>query len=385
MAISPVRTARVVAAPIVTTIRVSGQTAARDFANIVAPRMVGPESNRPLILLRLIPTGTMVKKGDVIAEIDGQSLADHADDVHSTVVQAEADVKKRKAEQEVERVNLQQNVLIAKSTFDKMRVDAGAAEIRTAIDQELIKLDLEEAGAAHKQLAEEVPLKRDSQSAELKILDYTRDRHARHRDRHRRDVTRFTIHAPMDGMAVTQSIFRGGEFLPIGEGDQVYPGQLILKVVNRRTMQVEGTINQAEIGNFRIGQTAKVTLDAFPGLDFTGKVHSIGAIAVGGRRQQSYIRNIPIQVMIEQQHERLIPDLSAAADVKIASTESDATVPLAAIHTENGKSVAYVRQGGRFVRREVELGAHNNIQVAVLAGLSVDEEVALNYEPSAAK
>jgi len=42
-----------------------------------------------------------------------------------------------------------------------------------------------------------------------------------------------------------------------------------------------------------------------------------------------------------------------------------------------GKPVVYVKEGAGFRRREVQLGSRNNTQVAVLAGLSAGEEVAL--------
>jgi multidrug efflux pump subunit AcrA (membrane-fusion protein) len=378
-AIIPLRTAKAVSGVLNATIRVSGQTAAREYVNVTAPRLVGPESNRPLVILKLAQSGTMVKKGDLLLQIDGQSLLDHIDDVHSTVVQAESDIKKRRAEQAVEWENLQQSVRVAKAQMDKLKVDAKASEVRTAIDQELIKLSVEESEAQYNELLKEVELKRVSQAAEMKILDYTRERHTRHRDRHKKDVQRFTITSPMDGLAVVQSIWRGGEFQPIGEGDQIQAGQLIVKVVNPRSMQVEGNINQAESGSFRIGQHANVTLDAFPGVTLKAKVYSIGAIAVGGFRQQAYIRSIPVRIAIEDFDPRLIPDLSAGADVVVEAPDST-MVPLAAIHHENGRQIVYAKDGGRYVPRDVKLGLRNEIHAAVASGVNPGDEVALNYE-----
>jgi multidrug resistance efflux pump len=305
--------------------------------------------------------------------------------VHSTVVQAEADIKKRQAEQAIEWENLQQSVRLAKAELDKIRTDAKATEVRTAIDQELIKLSVEEAEAAYKELLAETQLKKISQASELKILDYTRERHTRHRDRHKKDLTRFVVTAQMDGLVVIQSLFRSGEFVSLSEGDQVFPGQLVAKIVKPQSMQVEANINQAESDRFRIGQEASITLDAFPGSKFRGKIYSIGAIAVAGSRQNAYIRSIPVRIAVEQWDPRLIPDLSAGADVKVDQTEAAAVVPLGAIRQEAGKLLAYVKQGAQFVEREVKVGKRNLTDAAVVSGLSAGEEVALNYEPPAVK
>lgn len=97
-----VPTAVVTRGPLAATTRLNGQTSARNYRNITAPALRGPESNRPLVLLELADSGTLVKKGQVIARIDAQSLADHVDDVHDTVLQAENDIRKRRAEQALE-------------------------------------------------------------------------------------------------------------------------------------------------------------------------------------------------------------------------------------------------------------------------------------------
>lgn len=381
----PIKTATVTQGALESRLRVSGVTAAVNYMNVSAPRLFGPEAGRPLVLLTLPPTGTMVKKGQTIVVIDGQSLQDHADDVNSTVVQAEADIKKRRAEQAVEMENLQQNVRVAKAELDKLRVDARASEVRTVVDQELIKLAVEEADAAHKELVEQLRLKKISQDAEMRILNYTRERHARHRDRHQKDVYRYKITAPMDGMFVVQNLFRGGEFVPISEGDQVWPGQQLAKVVDPSSMQVEGTINQAEIGRIRIGEPAEIGVDAFPGLTLKGRVFSIGALAVSGVLQQAYLRTIPVRIMIDEIDPRVIPDLSASADVLVGKTENATMVPMGAVRDENGKQFVYVKDGSKYVKREIKIATRNDLTASVESGLSAGDEVALNYEVATVK
>ena len=166
------------------------------------------------------------------------------------------------------------------------------------------------------------------------------------------------------------------------EGDQVGPGQSFMKVVNPASMQVEAKANQAESSELRIGQPVIVRLDAFPGLQFNGRVSSIGALATGGWMQNNYIRTIPVNIQIEGSDPRLIPDLSAAGDVLVAKAEQVVCVPLAAIHQHNGRTTVLSGQGGAtvlsFEERQVTLGIHNGKEVAVLSGLTAGAEVKLN-------
>lgn len=370
-------TARIGTGTLVSTLRVNGTTSARNFENVSAPMTRGPEAGRPMVLEKLVPAGSMVKKGDIIAQIESTAAKDHIDDVVPMVDQAQLDIDKRRSEQMVDLESLVQQARVAKAALDKAKLDLGAAEIRAAIDQEILKLDVEEAASQYQELQANIEQLKQLHAAELRILEITKQRQKMHLDRHLTDFRRFTIKAKMDGLVVLQSIFRGGEMAQIAEGDQVGPGQGFMKVVNPNSMQVDATINQTESSLIRVGQAARIVLDAFPGLELKGKVYSIGALAVGGWRQQYFIRNIPIRLAIEGADPRVIPDLSAAGDVITGKVENATLAPLSAVEAVNGKQYVYVRTPGGFERRAVQLGASNHLQAAVLSGLQAGDEVRL--------
>ena len=374
------KTSKVVVGPFELRMRVSGQTSARNYSNVTVPRLVGPESNRPMMLTMLAPAGVLVKAGARVAEIDAQSMIDHIDDVHSTVLQAQSDVTKRKAEQGIEWENLQQSLRVAKSTLEKAKLDASSGETLTPIDRELLKLSVDEAQAAYDELRTDLSFKEASQKAELAVLQYTLERHTRHRDRHKRDAERFKVNTPLAGMIVMQSVYMGGEPRQIQEGDQIYSGQSVMKVVAQNSMQVEGNISQTDSQMFRVGQEAKIGLDAFPGMTLKGRIYSLGAIAAAGFRSTNFIRNVPVRIEILGMDHRLIPDLSASADVLLEQQASATLVPRAAVVAEKGKHFVYVRQGSQFEKRAVELGPRNYTDQVVTAGVKQGEEVALNYE-----
>ncbi len=379
-AIPAIRTAKAHLAPLQQTVRINGVTTARNFVNITVAKLMSPEGNSPLTILRMAPSGTLVKKGQVVLEIDGQSRMDHIEEVDSFVVQAQGDVVKRQAEQALELENLMQSVRVAKSELDKVNLDSKLKELRTALDQELIQLSVEEANAKYTQLLKDVDFKKQSFASEMKILQFTTERHTRHRDRHKGDLKKFIVTASMDGLAVVQPIFRGGENDTIKIGDVVTPGQLVMKIVDPKSMQVEANINQTEVSQFRIGETADITIDAFPSLAFKGKLYSVGALAVMSGRQQSFIRTIPVRVAIEGFDPKLIPDLSAAAEILIGTSEEKAVlIPRGAIYEEAGKSFVFAKKGSDFVKREVKTGAMNDTLIAIESGISDGEEVALNY------
>jgi hypothetical protein len=86
-----------------------------------------------------------------------------------------------------------------------------------------------------------------------------------------------------------------------------------------------------------------------------------------------------VRVDIDRSDPRVIPDLSASADVIIAGPTDGLIVPREAVAESAGKSVVYVRRNaGGFAPREVEIAGENNTQVALSGGLQEGEEVALS-------
>jgi multidrug efflux pump subunit AcrA (membrane-fusion protein) len=370
------RTTKVVVGPFERTLRIGGVTSALKYSNVTAPRIRGFESGSQMELLTLAKSGAWVSPGEVLAQIDPGTLNDHVDDLKATIEQSDLDVKKREAEQGVEMENLSQTLRVAQASVNKARLDNQAAEVRTDIERELLKLSLEEAEAKNKQSQLDIPEKKTVHAAEIKILGFTKERHVRHHARHTNDIKAYTMRSSMKGMVVLSSTYRGGgESRQIQTGDQIMPGQPLMKIVDPASMQVEATINQAESMEIRIGQMASIGFDAFPGLALKGKVYSIGALAAGGWRQNYFIRSVPVRLTIEGVDPKLIPDLSAFADVVLEKKENSTLAPLEAIHEENGKNYVYLKQGEQWVRKEVTLGASNNLYAVVTAGLSGGEEV----------
>ncbi len=317
-------------------LRLSGHTSARRYANISAPLTAGLE-NRSLELTYLVAAGAPVKKGQLLAQLDAQSIASHVEDLAGQVKQAKSGIEQRQAEQAVEWETLQQSLRQAKAESEKAKADSEKAKAEsekakaesekakmdasrqsgtlTNIERELLRLNVEETEARYTKLQETVKLQKASFEAEMRILELSRELEQRRHDRYARDLRQFELKAPMDGLAVMQSAPRGGESGPVQQGDRIAPGQLLMKVVDVESMQLEARANQAESGLLHIGQRVNVRLDAYPGVSFPGHIYSIGPLAVGNGEQSYYIRNIAVDVAIDGSDPKLLPDLAASGDV----------------------------------------------------------------------
>ena len=331
-----------------------------------------------LSLQKIAPAGTLVKKGEVIAEFDRQYMQTRLDDYEASVAQQESDYRKSEAEVEVTRDAHNHSIEQARAGLEKSQLDMKAAPVLSAIQAERTRLALEEAQAQYRQVEAEVPYQRVSEQAQLKQAQLEVKEAEIELRRTRNNVDKLLIKAPIDGMVVLLNVYRSGGMGQVKEGDELHSGQPFIQIVDTRSMVINAKVNQVDVEKLRIGQRAKVTFDAFPGLELPARVYSIGTVAKSRQFRRDYVTEIPVKLKLERTEKRVIPDLSVAADV-ILEEESGATrVPVSAVHTDagTGRSYVYVKNGKRFERREVELGMRNNLWVAVRSGIQPGEEVA---------
>ncbi|HSW51498.1 MAG TPA: HlyD family efflux transporter periplasmic adaptor subunit [Bryobacteraceae bacterium] len=387
-AVQAVPTAVIRTGSVERSLRITGQTTARNFASITVTSFRGqPGMGRGgnLVLTTLAEGGSMVKTGDVVAELDTESMLTTIDDMKASNEQAELEIERLKAQQALDWESLQQTVRSAKANYDRAALDFKKAEVLTPIEQELLRLALEQAEAVYKQQLFSLDFKKTSLAAVMRISELSLDRLRLRFERTLNDMKTFTFRAPMDGMVVLQSLERsGGSQAQYAAGDAVNPGRSFMKIVDLSSMQLDGLANQTASSELRVGQTAVVTLDAFPELTFPATIYSVGAMARSSRMESFYFRTVPVVVQIEGQHPRLLPDMSGAADVLLESEQNTPLVPLEAIHSEEGRTFVYVRVPTGFEKRFVEVGVRSAAEGAVLSGLQAGDVVALAEPPPAA-
>lgn len=377
-----VRTVRTQRGPLRASLRLSGTVAARNFASIAAPRLQGPDTGRGLVLVYLVGHGSQVSAGDVLARIDGQSIRDHLVDVEAQLAQARLDVAGGKARLAAEFESLRQSARSAKASYERWVQDMLALSVHPAVDQELMKLNAEEAEAVYYTLQEELDTLWERQATQLRVADLDFERQFRHRNRHLADIERMEIRAPISGQAILRTTYRNGQERQVKLGDELHSGQPFLRIVDLSVMQVEATMNQAEVNLVRLGQPAVVRFDAYPDLVLNGRVDSVGIMALGGRQTEFYIRRVPVRIAIEGSDPRVMSDISASADVLVADEPDAILAPREAIQENGGRQVVYLKQGDGFVEREVEIGATNATQAAVKSGLEEGDEIALHVPSS---
>ena len=154
------------------------------------------------------------------------------------------------------------------------------------------------------------------------------------------------------------------------EGLHFQPGDTLFRIVDTSNMWVMAEVYEQDLAFVKVGDSAKVTVNAWPGQPFDGKITFIYP-SVGKESRTARLR-----IEVANPDGRLRADMAATAEIKSPLDGSRVAVPDSAVIDSGQRQVVLVERGeGRYEPRPVRLGAHVPGWVQVLDGLKPGERV----------
>lgn len=295
-------------------LRISGTVEAVKSVTIVTPRLTGPGTNS-LVITTLAAAGSRVRAGDVLVQFDPQTQIQTAQDRRAEYLDFIEQIKRKTAEQGAALAKDQTALEQARNDVARARLDVTKNDLLPKIEAEKNNLALEQSTAKLAALQKTFDVKRKAAAAEIRILEIQRDRARGAMAHAEANARRMTILAPFDGLVVTKQVWKGGTMGDVQEGEEVRAGLPIVDVVDPTRMQVRARVNQADIALVRIGQNARISLDAYPDLVFAGRLEQLSPLALLSTLTPK-VRSFVAIVSITGSHPNLMPDLSAAIDLE---------------------------------------------------------------------
>ena len=134
-------------------------------------------------------------------------------------------------------------------------------------------------------------------------------------------------------------------------GDVVESGAELFSLANLSTVYVQAQVYEKDLGQVRVGQTASITVDSYPGEHFTGRVASISDLI------DTQTRTAAVRCQVANPGGRLKLDMLATVQFPASTKRATLSVPSDAVQTVDGKSVVFIRSSpSRFSVRQVETG-----------------------------
>ena len=147
-----------------------------------------------------------------------------------------------------------------------------------------------------------------------------------------------------------------------------------MRVVDPSQMDVHAEINQVDMPYLHVEQKALVRLDAYPGLWFPGTLEEISPLGHTGMFSDR-VRDFGGVFSISGNNRKLMPDLSAAVDVELASEKSVLVIPVESVANERDGSYVWLERGGGFEKHHITTGPENDLDVVVETGLKAGDAI----------
>jgi cobalt-zinc-cadmium efflux system membrane fusion protein len=168
-----------------------------------------------------------------------------------------------------------------------------------------------------------------------------------------------TITAPMSGVIDARNVV---------VGQAVEPNTVLFHISDRSQVMVAANVYEEDFGKIKVGQEARVQVLSYPQV-FTGKLTLIDAnVDPLSRTVKAWIQLVNPQGLLK-------PNMFARASVVLRRNEAALAVPNSAIIEANGEKFVFVREGNKFKRVEVNVGAKDTAYSEITDGLVPGDEV----------
>ena len=268
----------------------------------------------------LVDFNSEVKAGQLIAQIDPEtfeyklrSAQSDVDVARAAVLTAQAQVLAARAGvsraegdlAEAQRTHTRNSDLAARQFIAQSEVDRSAAAVNSA--REALKAAEAQLGVnqAQQTSAEAGVAQKQSALAQARI-----------------DLERTRITSPVQGIVIKRAVEKGQTVAA-----SLQAPELFVIARNLSDMQVESSVDEADVGRIRAGQQAVFTIDAFPGEEFAGQVRQVRKAATNVSNVVTYVAI----VAFNNEAGRLLPGMTANVRIQTALRENVLRVPNAAL------------------------------------------------------
>ena len=322
----------------------------------------------------LVPEGTRVKKGDVVATLDQSALEQAFQQATTDVQAAESRFTQNRLDTTLtlrgvrdELRNTRFSLEQAKITLEQSKFEPPATIRQETLNVEKIERSLQQLKEKYKIQQQQAEAKMVEAGAQMQRVQNRLNEINKTRDE-------FTVTAPGNGIVTYVREWNGSK---IEVGSEISPwNPNVAELPDLSEMLSRTFVSEIDVRKVKVGQTVAIGLDAFPNIKLEGKVTEVANI--GDKKQGSDAKIFPVTIAITRADSTLLPGMTTINTILIDQVKNVLTVPLEAVFTEGDTRFVYLRSGGGILKQEVELGKTNQNFVIVKRGLDAKDVVLLN-------
>jgi HlyD family secretion protein len=356
-------------------VQVRGEIKAGRSVTITAPPDAGE-----LRIVKLVPSGAVVKKGDTLIEFDGTTVSRTVEEKQTEVRGFEAQIEQSRSESRAKEEESQTAETKARYDVDRAKLDYSAREILSRVEGEQRGLKVNDA--EHKLLESSAKLASDQAGGRAKVAGVSGKREKADFDlnKARRQLHALSVTAPSDGIVTILRNFRSGNWMnpqDFKEGDRVWPGAGIAELPDVSSLFGLAKVDEIERGRLQLNQPVTVRLEALPDKELKGHIFSISALAKADFSSWPPPRNFDVNVALDDRDDRVRPGMTATIRVAVDTLKNVVIIPSQAVFSSAGEDVVYIMGHGAPQRRPVLIDRRNADRAVVRTGVTAGDRVAL--------
>jgi HlyD family secretion protein len=310
-----------------------------------------------------VDVDTVVRPGQVLAELDKENLT-------ARLREARANLQAAEAAQEAAVAQLRKNEIEAESP-DVAFATRNHARAQQLFDQKLVSQSaLDEARTSLEQAEN-----RQRAAAGQLVIARARVAEANANIAQARAAVERAEEELANATVLTRDVEVGSpvsSILNLGAN-----ATLVMTLGDIEKVFVRGRVDEADIGQVRLGQPAKIRTETFRERVFHGRVTQISPIGV----EKDNVTTFEVEVSIDNPGRELKANMTANAEIVLEEFPSSLLIPEAAVVYDSARNASVdvadpaARNGRR--RVPVKVGVGNGTRIQVLTGIRAGDKVVL--------
>jgi membrane fusion protein, heavy metal efflux system len=333
---------------------IAGSIAATGKVLVMEDRVanIGPVHEGRLVNL-YAGQGSVVKKGQKLADLESADID-----------QAEADYLKALADYENATRTSAAEVKFAQATYDRTKM-LYEKTITAGKNLQQAEHDLEVAKAAATSSIAGAKVAVANARRHLLILGMT-DSAIDALANKSNLASVFSLTAPISGIVIERNATIGAT---VGTDANLF------KIIDLSSVWVDANVFEKDLERVRRGQEVKVTVPAFPGKTFSGRVILISSVV------NPDTRTVQVRTEVPNPDDRLKPDMFANVEIITDVRRAAISLPQSAVLDDGGKKIVFVATDKGYEKHIVTVGIQSDDRVEILDGLQAGDKVVVkgNY------
>jgi len=357
----------------------AGELRALRDIKVTGPTMLQQAQVFNVKIASLVPEGTLVKEGDVVAELDKTPAATKMADVTLAFQKAQAVFEQAQLDSALNLSKAREDIKTMELSLEEKRIAKDQAKFEAPSVQRQAAIDLEKAERALAQAKLDYKTKTEQAQAKMREVGADVQRQRNLLTIIQEVIQNFTVRAPAPGMVIYVKEWNGKKRTvgqQIGAWDPT-----VATLPDLSGMESITYVNEIDVRKVEKGQPVVITLDADPSKKLTGKVTAVAN--VGEQRPNADAKVFEVKVTVDKPDTTLRPGMTTGNSIETAAVKDVLFIPIEAVNSDpEGMPFVFKKSGSRIFKQEIATGAMNDDEVVVAKGLEEGDEILLLPPPN---